>query len=290
MFLGVVFAILVAIFWALGEVSYSKLSNKVDRENVYFYQYFVRAVIYLLVAAIFNVGLFITFNFDRLLIFLPIILCDLFASYVVNLAVTNGKLSVVSPIMAAYPILDILLGILLLKEKISVVEIILALVIALAIVMLTRKQKATKKAPHPFKGILFSVIYMVLVAFSTYFEKSIYIGSFSVFELYYYKGIIYFLTSVIFMIVIGISPVKLKKINKDIIKGSFITPIGNVLYSFALNFGNMIVVSPISSMYSVITNYISRKVLKEKISWMESICIGLIIVCTILLVILGAVL
>lgn len=290
MILGLIFAILVAIFWSLGEVSYTKLSNKVEKENVYFYQYLFRSIIYLFIVVIFDIGLFKSFDFSHLLVFLPIILCDLFASYVVNIAVRNGKLSVVSPIMAAYPIIDILLGILLLKEKITIIEITLAFIITLAIVVLAKGEKKTKEAPHPLRGIIFSIIYMLLIAFSTYFEKDAYIGNYSIYELYYYKGLIYLLTSGIFMLVIGVKPVKLKKINMDIVKGSVITPLGNVLYSFALNFGNMIVVAPVSSMYTVLTNFLSRKVLKEKLSLRESICISLILLCTLLLIICGIVL
>lgn len=287
MFLGIIFAILVAILWSIGEVSYSRLSRNLDRANVYLYQYLVRSIVYLTVVVIFNISLFTTFNTDHFLAFLPIILCDLFASYVINIAVSNGKLSVVSPIMAAYPIVDIFLSMFLLKERMTILELVLVLIITISIIILASNQKKTKNAPHPFKGIIFSLIYMLLIAFSTYFEKSIYIGDFSVYELYYYKGIVYFFTSIIFMTIIGLSPVKLKRINLNILKGSIITPIGNVLNSFALSFANMAIVSPISSMYSVITAYISRKVLKEKLTWKESICIFFILNCTILLIVVG---
>ena len=287
MFLGILFAILVAVFWSLGEISYSHLSRNLDRANVYFYQYLTRAVLYLLVVVIFNISLFTQFNFDHFYVFLPIITCDLFASYVINIAVSNGKISVVSPIMAAYPIVDILLGILLLKEKIGVLELVLSGIIATSIVLLAKSQKKSRKSPHPLKGIIFAGIYMLLVAFSIYFEKTAYIGDFSVYELYFYKGTVYLLTSGFFMLIIGVTPVKIKKPNLEIMKGTGITPLGNILNSFALSFGNMIIVTPISSMYSVLTNFISRKVLKEKISFIESVCISLILLCTISLIIIG---
>lgn len=289
MFIGIIFAILVAMFWSVGEINYSRLVRNVDRANVYFYQYFTRAIIYLSVVLIFNVSLFGTFNLDHFIVFLPIILCDLFASYVVNIAVSNGKLSVVSPIMAAYPVVDIFLGLLILHEKIGILPILLSSVIAISIIILTSRQKKTKSAPHPLKGVIFSIAYMLLVASSVYFEKNAYIGDFSVYELYFYKGIVYLLTSGLFMIFIGIAPVKLKRPNKDIIFGTGITPVGNVLNSFALNFSNIIIVTPISSLYSVITNILSRKLLKEKLSFVESLCISLILVCTIILIIYGIV-
>ena len=197
---------------------------------------------------------------------------------------SNGKLSVVSPIMAAYPIVDILLGIVLLKEKIGLPEIVLSIVIAVSIIVLASRQKKTRKAPKPMKGIFFSVLYMLFVAFSIYFEKNVYLGDFRVYELYFYKGLVYLLTSGVFMLFIGVTPVKLKWPNKDILLGTGITPVGNICNSFALNLGNMVIVTPISSLYSVITNFISRKVLKEKISYTESICITLILSCTLLLI------
>ena len=289
MFLGLILAILVAIFWSLGEISYSKLTRNLDRANIYLYQYLVRAIVYLSVVAIFNISLFTSFNIDHFFIFLPVILCDLIASYILNIAVSNGKLSVTSPIMAAYPVVDIFLGLILLQEKIGVGEIILSIIIAISIIFLAINQKKSKHAPHPIKGIIFSIVYMLLVAFSVYFEKSAYIGDLSVFELYLFKGAVYFVASVLFMSVVGISPVKFKKPNIDIMNGSMITPIGNVLNSFALNFGNIIIVTPVSSMYSVLTNILSRKVLKEKLSIKETICISAILLSTILLIVCGLV-
>ncbi len=286
MLLGLFFALLVAVFWSLGEISYSRLARNVERANVYFYQYLIRAIMYLLVALIFNASLFGAFSFSHFFVFLPIIACDLFASYVINIAVSNGKLSVVSPIMSSYPIIDIFLGLLIFKENIGVVEILLSIVIACSIIVLASRQKKTRNAPHPLKGVIFSLCYMLLVAFSVCFEKNVYIGDFSVFELYFYKGIVYLLTSGVFMLFIGLTPVKLKKPNKEIVLGTGITPLGNIFHSFALSFGNIVIVTPISSMYSVLTNILSRKVLKEKISFAESMCIGLIILCTLSLIVL----
>lgn len=289
MFLGLVLAIIVAVLWSLGEISYSRLTRNLDRANNYLYQYLVRAIIYLLVVLLFDISLFTSFSFDHLLVFLPVISCDLVASYILNIAVSNGKLSVTSPIMAAYPVVDIFLGLILLKEKIGIVEVLLSVVITVSIIFLAKFQKKSKRAPHPLKGIIFSLIYMFLVAFSIYFEKSAYVGDFSVYELYFYKGIVYVFTSIVFMSVVGITPVRFKKPNKMILNGSVITPIGNVLHSFALSFGNIIIVTPVSSMYSVVTNFLSRKILKEKISFKESICISLILLSTILLIICGIV-
>lgn len=106
MLVGIILALIVAVLWSLGEVEYSKISKSEDSSNVYFYQYFTRVIIYLLVALIFIFGTFVLKDF---LCFLPIIMCDLIGSYILNKTVKNGELSS-SPIMASYSVVDILLG------------------------------------------------------------------------------------------------------------------------------------------------------------------------------------
>ncbi len=290
MLLGIILAIGVAIIWALGEVTYSKVSKKYDRANVYMYTYLLRANLYILAVVLFASGMIGEFNTDVFLALAPIIFCDFLASYVVNIAVFNGKLTVVSPIMAAYPVLDVALGAILLNEGIGTFQYVLVGIICLSIVFLAMSQKKSKKAPHPIKGIIFAIVYMLLVAFSTYFEKSVYVNNFSIFDLYYYKGLVYTVVSLVFGLIIFVTPTKVKPPKLDIIKGCGLTPIGNILYSCALSVGSLTIVAPISSLYSVITNLISRIVLKEKISIKERIFIALILISTFLLILFGLVL
>ena len=282
---GVILALLVAILWSLVEVEYTKIYKKIDRSNIYFYQFFTRTIIYFLTVVIFDASIISSFNSEKLFVFLPIVLCDLIASVVINFAVVNGKLSVVSPIMASYPALDIIFGLLILGEKMDILTIVLVNVIALSIVVLASNSKKNDSSPHFLIGIFFAFIYTFLIAFSTIFEKNVYNLSYSVYEFYYYKSLIYFLVSILFALVIFVSPVKIKRPTKDILKGSVLTPLGNVLYSFAISFGNVIVVTPVSSIYSMFTSIMSTRVLKERLSLKEKVCISLIIFSTIVLVI-----
>lgn len=286
MLIVILLSLVVAILWSLGEVGYSEISRDLDRANVYVYQYFFRSIIYLLVVVIFQISFFKSFSWNRFLIVLPIILCDFFASYVVNIAMINGKLSVVSPIMAAYPILDILFGIFLLKEKMSLVSLFFVFLVSISIIVLATHTKGDSIAKHPIRGIIFAIIYMIFVALSTYFEKSIYCQNFSIVEFYYYKGIFYFFISIVFASFIGLTPIKFHKLDLKLLQGEALTPIGNILYSLSLNLGNMSVVAPISSLYSVFTVLISRFVLKEKTTVLEKICIGVIAIGTFALILL----
>ena len=184
--IGIIIALIVAFLWSIGEVKYSEISKKQDKTNVYLYTFFLRTIIYLGVVLLFQhslIGSYEQSTFDNML---PIILCDLFASIFMSIAFYNGKLSVVSPIMAAYPIIDILLGIVILKEKASIFEVILVILISISIIILASNQRKTRNAPNPKKGILFSVLHMLLVALSTYFEKTMYMSQYTIFYLYYY--------------------------------------------------------------------------------------------------------
>ena len=283
--LGIIIAIIVAFIWSIGEVDYSKIAKKYNHTNVYLYTFFLRCIIYLGVVLIFKRALFGTFNINAFKAILPIIFFDLFASLVVNIAEYNGKLSVTSPIMASYPVVDILLGIILLKEKTSHLDLFLVLCISISIIILAINPSKDKKAPNPKKGILFSVLYMLLVSFSSYFEKSAYQGAYTIFDLYYYKGLIYTLASIFFFTNLILTSTKINKPSKDMIKGCGLTPIGNVAYSYALTLNNISIIAPISSLYTVITHYISRKYLKEKIDKKEKIGIYVILISTIILII-----
>ena len=283
--LGIIFALIVVIFWSLGEANYSKITKNYKRNTIYFYTYFIRTILYLLVVLIFKSSLFGTFNINILAWILPIILCDLVASLVINIAVYNGKLSIVSPIMAAYPSVDILFGLLILKEKILPIQIILCFIINIAIIVLVHNVTKGRKARKPVKGINFAVLYMLLIALSTFFEKYAYNESISVYQLYYYKGIIYGGASILFFI-IAIFKKGIRRPNRKIIKGCGYTPIGNIFYSFALSVGDISIVAPISSMYAVVTHFISRFHLKEKINIVEKICIYIILIATFWLILM----
>ena len=283
--LGIIIVIIVAFIWSIGEVNYSKISKKYNHTNVYLYTFLLRSIIYLGVVVFFKINMIGTFNINAFKAVLPIIFFDLFASLVVNVAEYNGKLSITSPIMASYPVVDIILGIVLLKEKTSLFDLILVLLISISIIFLAMNPTKDKKAPNPTKGIVFSVLYMLLVSFSSYFEKDAYQGIYTIFDLYYYKGIVYTLTSIFFFTNIMLSPIKIHKPTKDMIKGCGLIPIGNVAYSYALTLSNISIVAPISSLYTVITHYISRKYLKEKVSFKERIGIYIILISTIILII-----
>lgn len=284
--LGILFAILVAIIWSIGEVHYSKVSKKYEKNNVYYYTFLLRTILYSGIVFLLKRDLIGSFSLNIFLSIIPVIICDMTASLVINPAMTNGKLSVVSPIMASYPVIDIVLGIILLNERITMIENILVVLISLSIIILAMNQKKTRKAPHPKRGIFFSFLYMILVALSIYFEKKNYNSNITIYDLYYYKGIIYFLVSIYFAGKIKRIHKKIKRINLELIKGCGLTPIGNVLDSVALNLGDMAIITPISALYAVITNLISRFILKEKTSIKERVCIACIIISTLILIIL----
>lgn len=69
MLLSIIISLLVVIFWSFGEINYSVLSTKLDKINIYFYQYFIKSLIYLLFTIIFNISLFTSFNITHFLIF-----------------------------------------------------------------------------------------------------------------------------------------------------------------------------------------------------------------------------
>lgn len=284
--IGIFISIIVAILWAYGEVHYTKATSDTGRKNLLFYQYLIASILYFIVVLILKPDLFFSFSVDKFILVAPIAVINMFGAYLSYLALSNGKLSIVSPIMAAYPIIDIALAVLFLKENISTYQIIASILITISIVVLsfsTDISKSTKK--KRLIGIIAAITYMIIIALSTYFEKNIYVNNYSMYDIFYYSGIIYLIGSVVIYIIMIITKDKLKALNLNTFIGNGCTNLGNLLSSVALYFGNLAIVTPIMSLYTVLTNYLSRTILKERVSLRQSICICIIILSTLFIVV-----
>lgn len=280
-------AIFVAILWAIGEVYMTKDSVSQNRKVLIFYQYLGMAILYFGTVLLFSSQTFLTFSWYHFFRMMPVALANIIGMVFYTKAIQKGKLSVVSPVMAAYPIINVFLGFFILKEDVGFLSFLAAICIALAIVWMSFLQtKGSSKGKTLNIGLLAAVIYMIIVAFATYLEKWAYVDGFTIMDCFYYFGICYFLSSVGVYVYLRIHKIPLYKITKDTLLGIGGTDFGNLLSSVALHGSSMSLVTPIMAMYTILTNFLSRSILKEKISFWQSLCITIIILCTLLILIL----
>ena len=284
---SILVAILVAILWAVGEVYMAKDSVSKNRRVIIFYQYLGMSILYFGTVLILSPSTFSTFSWSRFFRFMPAALANIIGMVFYTKAIKSGKLSVVSPVMAAYPIINVFLGFFILKEDVGMISFLAAICITIAIVVMSFLQtKGTSQGKALNIGLVAAVIYMIIVAFATYLEKWAYVDGLTLMDCFYYFGICYLLSAIGVLTYLKLKKISFHKITKDTVLGIGGTDFGNLLSSVALYGSSMSVVTPIMAMYTVLTNYLSRSILKEKLSFWQSICIAIIILCTLLILIL----
>ena len=287
---SILVAILVAILWAVGEVYMAKDSVSKNRRVIIFYQYLGMSILYFGTVLILSPSTFSTFSWSRFFRFMPAALANIIGMVFYTKAIKSGKLSVVSPVMAAYPIINVFLGFFILKEDVGMISFLAAICITVAIVVMSFLQtKGTSQGKALNIGLVAAVIYMIIVAFATYLEKWAYVDGLTLMDCFYYFGICYLLSAIGVLTYLKLKKISFHKITKDTVLGigGYLEPdFGNLLSSVALYGSSMSVVTPIMAMYTVLTNYLSRSILKEKLSFCQSICIAVIILCTLLILIL----
>lgn len=280
-------AILVAILWAVGEVYMAKDSMLKNRRVLIFYQYLGMSILYFGTVLILSPSTFSTFSLSHFFRLMPVALANIIGMVFYTKAIKSGKLSVVSPVMAAYPIINVFLGFFILKEDVGMISFLAAICITIAIVIMSFLQTKKTAQGKAFNiGLVAAVIYMVIVAFATYLEKWAYVDGLSITDCFFYFGICYLLSAIGVLIYLKTKKISFHKITKDTVLGIGGTDFGNLFSSVALYGSSMAIVTPIMAMYTVLTNYLSRSILKEKISFWQSICITVIILCTLLILIL----
>lgn len=134
---SILVAILVAILWAVGEVYMAKDSVSKNRRVIIFYQYLGMSILYFGTVLILSPITFSTFSWSRFFRFMPAALANIIGMVFYTKAIKSGKLSVVSPVMAAYPIINVFLGFFILKEDVGMISFLAAICITVAIVVMS---------------------------------------------------------------------------------------------------------------------------------------------------------
>ena len=161
---SILVAILVAILWAVGEVYMAKDSVSKNRRVIIFYQYLGMSILYFGTVLILSPSTFSTFSWSRFFRFMPAALANIIGMVFYTKAIKSGKLSVVSPVMAAYPIINVFLGFFILKEDVGMISFLAAICITVAIVVMSFLQtKGTSQGKALNIGLVAAVIYMIIV-------------------------------------------------------------------------------------------------------------------------------
>ncbi len=277
-------ALACALTWGFSEIYYKKAAEKYKTINLLIFRYTGQVIAYLIFILIFDIKAFTIFNIKIYAYLLPLLLFSILSSTVYNYCLREGKLSIISPILASDPVFVILIGVIFFKEAQTTIDLIALAIICISICVLNfsksfDKEKAKKMA------IFLASIYALIMALSTTLEKTIYLNGYTVGNLFFHYAILMGTAVLVLILISKITKRKIKKIDTNAFKAITATQLGNLLYSYLLSVAYVSLVVPITGLYTVVTQILAKKVLKEKLSVTQRIFVSLIIASTLILLI-----
>ena len=276
-------ALICAFMWGYSEVEHKKASSKFATPFMVLLKYIFQILSYLIFILIFDLDVINRFDLTIYKFIIPFFLLWFISNLIYNYCLKNGKLSIVSPLMASDPVFVVIIGLILFKEKQSIIDLIALAIICISICGLnfvkTKEKQQTKKI-----AIFLASLYAFFLALATTVEKSIYLGGYTLTDMFFHY--MFLLMVVVFVLSIYLVIKKqIKKPNKEIMKSVVITNVANILYSYLISTAYVSLVVPLTGLYSVVTQVLAKIMLKEKLTISQRTFVSLIIVATLLLLI-----
>lgn len=220
---------------------------------------------------------------------LPGIIIQSIGFYCSISAVKYGKVAITSSIQKAKVVVTFLLGIIILKENCTILQLIVSIILVILSIMVAKnkdnkKGKIDRKLEQ--KAIMYSYGFVIFNGISNFINK-IYVTTF--------QNPLYVVFNYAVIIIIGIFTyclltknwdyIDIRKINakRYFLLQSLLDASSSIFNRFALLDGNVSVISVITTASIVITILASRFILKEKITWKKYLMILGIFICVLIL-------
>lgn len=282
------YCLLSTVIWGFVAIAIKKCSNNEPKRIAIMGMLIYHCAI-ILISLITNLQIITSINVIDMIKMLPGIIIQSIGFYCSISAIKYGKVAITSSIQRTQVIVTFLLGILILKEKFTILQLIISGILVTLSIMIARDKKndgeeINKKAKQ--KAIMYSWGVVLFYGISDFINK-IYITE--------YQSPLYVMFNYAIIIVIGIfayclitknwNYIDIRKINN---KGYFILQSvldvsSSIFNRFALLDGNVSIVSVISTSSIMITILASRLILREEISWKKYLMILGIFMCVLVL-------
>jgi uncharacterized membrane protein len=269
------FALTTALLWGVGQVIIKKgLTNITPLGNI-------------LIGAIINILVYIPFSLTHsfsfyleptqaiYLLLIPIL-------YIVYYyAIEKGQISFVGTIFATYPIVTILLSTTLLKEQLSLFQVLMIFLILSGGVILALSERLPKLRDFKSSWIAWGILGAVTTGVADFLVKDLLVNvSIHTYNFYYP---FFYLTGFLVYFLLDRTGRKMPK-NSNLKSYSYTTigillmNVGILFLNFAFSEGPASLVSTVSSSYAGVTIFLSFFLLKEKIKRIQWMALSLILV------------
>lgn len=203
------------------------------------------------------------------------------------LSVKYASVSTVSPIRKGNTVITLLLGVLILKDKFTLLQLIASTILIILTILLSKKQKDTSSIQES-KGILYAYGFVLFNGIAGFLNK-VYINIFgNPLIVVFYYGLVIVLGVILYCLIAKKwNYINLKQVNyKGLFLFHAVLDLGaNLCSRFSLINGQVSTVSVITSSSIVITILASKFILKEEITWKKYLMIIGVFICVITLAI-----
>lgn len=282
------YSLLSTVIWGFVAIAIKKCSNNEPKRIA-----IMGMVIYhctmIVISLIINPQIIVSLNVIDMIKMSPGIIIQSVGFYCSISAIKYGKVAITSSIQRTQVIVTFLLGILILREQFTILQLIVSGILVTLSIMVAKDKKKdeeriNEKAKH--KAIMYSWGVVLFYGISDFINK-IYITEF--------QSPLYVMFNYAIIIIIGIfayclitkkwNYIDIRKINSKgyFILQSLLDVSSSIFNRFALLEGNVSIVSVISTSSIIITILASRLILKEKISWKKYLMILGIFICVLIL-------
>jgi transporter family protein len=193
-------------------------------------------------------------------------------------ALKSGKVSIVSVLTAGYPAVSVLLAITLLAETLSPGEATGIILVVGAIILLSfpsASEKRVEGAPHKSKKWLIWAILSLIFWGLWAIPSKLAMKQIGESDYILIDGITMVLTWVPLWLIIDKG-----RMNREPRKLAYsgtagiLASVGTVSLFLGISNGGVALVTPLTSIYPILTVLLARFVLKEKLGWMQYVAIG----------------
>lgn len=282
------YCLLSTVIWGFVAIAIKKCSNN-EPKRIAIMGMLIYHCTMILVSFIMNPQMIASLNVIDMIKMLPAIIIQSIGFFCSISAIKYGKVAITSSIQRTQVIVTFLLGILILKEKFTILQLIVSGILVTLSIMVAKdkkdnEDKMNKKAKQ--KAIMYSWGVVLFYGISDFVNK-IYITEF--------QSPLYVMFNYAIIIITGIfayclitkkwNYIDIRKINSKryFILQSLLDISSSIFNRFALLDGNVSIVSVISTSSIIITILASRLILKEKISWRRYLMILGIFLCVLIL-------
>lgn len=282
------YCLLSTVIWGFVAIAIKKCSNN-EPKRIAIMGMLIYHCTMILISLIANPQIIDRLNVIDMIKMSPGIIIQSIGFYCSISAIKYGKVAITSSIQRTQVIVTFLLGILILKEQFTILQLIISGILVILSIMIAKdnindEETINKKAKR--KAIMYSWGVVLFYGISDFINK-IYITE--------YQSPLYVMFNYAIIIIIGIfayclitknwNYIDIMKINNKryFVLQSLLDVSSSIFNRFALLDGNVSIVSVISTSSIIITILASRLILKEKISWKKYLMILGIFICILIL-------